>query len=106
MPFSRLVQWGGWAGMLGGLLWALFPLATVLVGSLSNTQPGSLNHLAAAGVYWLMAVLPLLLLLVGLAGLRALPSGAYGRLANVGFLVSFIAPPVGHETEGAPSRSM
>jgi hypothetical protein len=89
MP-SGLVRWGGWAGIIGGLLWALFPLATVLV-DMSNTQPGSLNHLAAAGVYWLMAVLPLLLLLVGLAGLRALPSGAYGRLANVGFLVSFLA---------------
>jgi hypothetical protein len=89
MP-SGLVRWGGWAGIIGGLLWALFPLATVLV-DMSNTQPGSLNHLAAAGVYWLMAVLPLLLLLIGLAGLRALSSGAYGRLANVGFLVSFLA---------------
>ncbi len=71
-------------------MWASFPLATVLV-SLKNTQPGSLTHLAAAGVYWLMGVLALLLLVVGLAGLRALHGGAYGRLGNVGFLVSFLA---------------
>ena len=89
MP-SGLVRWGAWAGMLGGLMWALFPLATVLV-SLKNTQPGSLAHLAAAGVYWLMAVLALLLLLVGLAGLRALHGPAYRRVGNVGFLASFIA---------------
>ena len=89
MP-SGLVRWGAWAGMLGGLMWALFPLATVLV-SPKNTQPGTLAHLAAAGVYWLMAVLALLLLLVGLAGLRALHGRAYRRIGNVGFLVSFLA---------------
>ena len=89
MP-SGLVRWGAWAGMLGGLLWALFPLATILV-SIKDTQPGSLAHLAAVVVYWLMAVLPLLLLLVGLAGLGALHGGAYGRLGNIGFLLSFLA---------------
>jgi hypothetical protein len=76
--------------MLGGLLWALFPLATVIV-RLEGTQPGSLAHIGSAAVYWLMAVLPLLLLMVGLAGLRALYGEAYGRLGNVGFLVSFLA---------------
>jgi hypothetical protein len=63
--------------MLGGLVWALFPLATVLV-SMDSTQPGSLSHIGAASVYWLMGVLPLLLLLIGLVGLHALHSGAYG----------------------------
>jgi len=87
---SVLVRWGAWAGVLGGLLWSLFPLAIVVV-SIEDTQPGTLTHLSAAVVYWLMAVLPLLLLLVGLAGLRALHSSAYGRLGNVGFLVSFLA---------------
>jgi hypothetical protein len=90
IPFSSLVRWGGWAGMLGGLLWALFPLATVLV-SMKGTQPGTTAHIGAAAVYWLMAVLPLLLLLVGLVGLRALHSGAYGRLGNIGFLTCFVA---------------
>jgi hypothetical protein len=76
--------------MLGGLLWALFPLATVIVG-MEGTQPGTVAHVGSAAVYWLMAVLPLLLLLVGLVSLRALHSGAYGRLGNVGFLVSLLA---------------
>ena len=57
--------------MLGGLLWALLPLATVIV-SMEGTQPGTLAHIGAAVVYWLMAVLPLLLLVVGVVGLRAL----------------------------------
>jgi hypothetical protein len=89
MP-SGLVRWGAYAAMLGGLVWALFPLATVLV-SMDSTQPGSLSHIGAALVYWLMGVLPLLLLLIGLVGLHALHSGAYGRLGNVGFFVSFLA---------------
>jgi hypothetical protein len=89
MP-SDLVRWGAYAGMLGGLLWALFPLATVLV-SMDSTQPGTMAHIGAAVVYWLMAVLPLLLLVVGLVGLRALHGRAYGRLGNVGFLASFLA---------------
>ena len=77
--------------MLGGLLWALFPLATVFVG-MEGAQPRTMAHIGAAAVYWLMAVLPLALLLVGLAGLRrALHGEAYGRLGNVGFLVSFPA---------------
>ncbi len=76
--------------MLGGLLWALFPLATVIV-SMKGTQPGTMAHIGAAAVYWLMAVLPLLLLLVGVVALRALPSAAYGRLGNIGSLLSLLA---------------
>jgi hypothetical protein len=76
--------------MLGGLSWALFPLATVLV-SMDDTQPGTLAHISAAAVYWLMGVLPLLLLLVGVVGLRVLHRGAYGRLGNIGLLVSLLA---------------
>ena len=48
MP-SGLVRWEAWAGMIGGLLWALFPLATILL-SIKDTQPESLAHLAAAVV--------------------------------------------------------
>jgi hypothetical protein len=90
MASANWIRWGGTAGMVGGLLWVLFPLSTALV-SLEDTQPGTLAYVAAAASYWLMAVLPLLLLLVGLMGLRALFGGAYGRLGNVGFLVSFVA---------------
>jgi hypothetical protein len=53
--------------------WALFPLATVDF-SIEDTQPGTLDHLATLVVYWLMAVLPLLLLLVGLVDKLLRPS--------------------------------
>jgi hypothetical protein len=89
MSSRTLVGWSARAGMLGGLLWALFPLATVVV-SLDETRSGTPSYLAAA-LYWLMAVVPLVLLLIALAGLRAAFGGAYGRLGNAGFLISFVA---------------
>ncbi len=88
MPSSELIRWSAWAGMLGGLLWALFPILTVLV-SLEDTQPWTLAHLSAGAVYSLMAVISLLLML-GLVGLRALHRQSHGRLGNIGFL-SFAA---------------
>jgi hypothetical protein len=90
MSSSNFLRWGGIAGMLGGLLWALFPLATVLV-NMEDTQPGTMAHTVAAVVLWLMAVLPLLLLAVGVVGLRALHNGAYGRLGTIGLPVSLLA---------------
>lgn len=42
-----LVGWSARAGMLGGLLWALFPLSTVVV-SLDETRSGTPSYLAAA----------------------------------------------------------
>lgn len=87
---SNWIRWGGTAGMAGGTLWALFPLSTALV-SLKDTQPRTLAYLATVASYWLMAVLPLLLMLVGLMGLRTLFGGAYGRLGKVGFFVSSFA---------------
>jgi hypothetical protein len=90
MSSRTLVGWSARAGMLGGLLWALFPVATVVV-SLDETQFGTPSYLAATALYWLMAVVPLLLLLFALAGLHAAFGGAYGRLGNAGFLISYVA---------------
>lgn len=87
---SNFARWVGPAGMLGGVLWALFPLATALV-SIEDTRPGTPSYLATVALYWLLAVLPLLLLLVGMMGLPPLLGGAYGRLRNVGFFVSSVA---------------
>lgn len=88
MSSRTLIGWGAWSGMLGGILWAVLPLGTVAV-DIQDARPGTLVHLASATVYWLLAVLPLALLLVGLVGLRALHAETYGRLGNAGFLVSF-----------------
>jgi hypothetical protein len=76
--------------MVGGLLWALFPLSTAFV-SHEYTQPGTLAYVAAIASDWLMAVLPLLLLIVGQMGLRAIYGGDFGRLGKVGILVSSAA---------------
>ena len=85
MSSSNLVRWGAWAGMLGGLSWALFPLGELREVDSVLTPWGSLAY------YGLGYLLPQLLMLVGLAGLRALRGGSYGWLGNAGILVSFVA---------------
>ena len=90
MNSPKLIRWGGLAAIAGGLLWALFPLGSVLV-SFEETPPGTPAHLAAASVYWLMAVVSLLLLILGLVSLHSLHKRAYGRLGNAGFFVSLAA---------------
>jgi hypothetical protein len=75
--------------MLGGALWALFPFGTPVA---SFEGSSTLGHPASVAYYWLMAVVPLLLLLVGLVGLYAgQRRGAYGRLGKVGFPISILA---------------
>lgn len=86
----NFVRWGGTAGMVGGLLWALFPLSTAFV-SFEDTQTGTLAYFATAASYWLMAVLPLLLMVVGQMGLRAVYGRDFGRLGTAGVLVSSAA---------------
>jgi hypothetical protein len=85
MPSSNLVRWGAWAGMLGGLLWALFPLGELPTVDSVLTRWGSLAY------YGLGYLLPQLLMLLGLVRLHALRGGSYGWLGNVGIFVSFIA---------------
>jgi hypothetical protein len=64
MSSPRWIGWAAPAVVVGGLLWALFPLGTVIV-DLDKTQLGTLASLATAALYWLMAVVSLLLI-VGL----------------------------------------
>ena len=85
MSSSNLVRWGAWAGMLGGLLWALFPLGELPEVASVLTPRGSLAY------YALMYLLPQVLMLVGLARLHALRSSRYGRLGKGGIFVSFVA---------------
>jgi hypothetical protein len=85
MSSSNLVRRGAWAGMLGGLLWALFPL-----GELPEVD-SVLTPRVSVAYYGLGYLLPQLLMLVGLAGLHALRNRSYGSLGNVGIFVSFAA---------------
>jgi hypothetical protein len=82
---SKLTLWSARAGMLGGLLWALFPLGDLPVASLVLTPQGSLAY------YGLGYLAPQLLLLLGLAGLHTFRRRSYGRLGTLGFLMSFVA---------------
>jgi hypothetical protein len=80
---SNLVRWGAWAGMLGGLLWVLFPLGELPKVYSVLTPRGVLAY------YSLGYLLPQLLMLVGLAALHTLYRRSYGWLGNVGVFVSF-----------------
>ncbi len=85
---SDLVRWGGLAGILAGVAWAVsgivhfamvYPQAgTGPTGSLSNYLIESAHAVAEAGM-------------VGaLLGLRARQAPAYGRLGMVGFVLAFL----------------
>lgn len=82
------IQRCGLAGMIGGLLWMLWPLGNSFAG---DTRPGMPADVAVAGMDWLLAVAPLLLFLVGLAGLRSLYGRGFGRFGKAGLIVSFVA---------------
>jgi len=71
--------------MLGGLLWALFPLGELPVVHLVLTPEGSLAY------YGLGNLCAALLLLIGLKGFHAIHRRSYGWLGSVGFSVSFVA---------------
>jgi hypothetical protein len=73
------------AGMLGGLLWALFPLGQLPAVHLVLTPKGSIAYFSLG---YLCATL---LLLTSLQGFHALHRRGYGWLGTVGFYVSFVA---------------
>lgn len=90
MSSMNSIQRCGLAGMIGGVLWMLWPLGASFVG-VESTQPGTPANVAVAAMDWLLAVAPLLLFLVGLAGLRVLYGRGFGRFGKAGLLVSFVA---------------
>jgi hypothetical protein len=78
-------SWSARAGILGGMLWALFPL-----GELPEVD-SVLTPRVSLAYYGLGYLLPQLLMLVGLAGLHALRGRSHGWLESVGIFVSFVA---------------
>jgi hypothetical protein len=87
---STTVRRGGTAAVTGGVLWALLPVI-VTAAHIEDTQRGTLSFAGVAVAYWAVGVLPLLLLLAGLGGLRrALADGA-GQLGTAGIVVSGVA---------------
>ena len=82
---SDLTRRGGLAGMLGGVLWVLFPLGELPEVNLLLTPQVYLVY------YGLGYLLPQLLLLVSLQRLHTLHRRSYGWLGTLGFYVSFTA---------------
>jgi hypothetical protein len=83
--YSNPTRWSAWAGLFGGLLWALFPLGELPSAHLVLAPKGSLAYF---GLGYLCATL---LLLMGLKGLHAIHRRSYGWLGSVGLFVSFAA---------------
>jgi hypothetical protein len=85
MRSSNPTRWSAWAGLFGGMLWALFPLGELPWAHVVLTPKGSLAYY---GLGYLCATL---LLLMGLKGLHANYRRTYGWLGSVGLFVSFVA---------------
>ena len=90
-------------GAVGGVLWALFPLAFGLV-SLEETEFGTPAFFAVAASYWLFGVLPPLLLVVGHRALRDALGDTAGKVGRTGLVlaaVGLLAMAVGNGIEVA-----
>lgn len=99
--FTTSVQRAATAATAGGLLWALLPADFGLV-DLADTPRGTLSFLAVAASFWIVGVLPLALLLVGLAGFRTVLGTDAGRLGTAGIAGSalgLLAMLLGNGTE-------
>ena len=75
------------AGLVGGALWALLPVAWN-VAHVSEFEFGTLSFVAVAVSYWIFAVLPPALIVAGVVALRRV-LGA-GRVGAIGSVVSMI----------------
>jgi hypothetical protein len=76
-------------GALGGALWTLFPLAFGLV-HLEETAFGTPEFFAVAASYWLLGVLPPVLLVVGHRALENALGPAAGKAGRVGLALAAV----------------
>ena len=93
---------GATAAIAGGTLWALLAVAARLVGD-EDPAPG-IEFAGVVTVFWIFLVLPPLLLLVGLRGLRSALGPAAGRTGTAGAVlagVGYAAMAVGNGIEMA-----
>jgi hypothetical protein len=75
------------AGLVGGALWALFPVAFGLA-ALEDVEPGTLSWVAVAASYWLFGVVPPVLIVVGLGALRRSLGDGLGAVGRIGLPVA------------------
>ena len=77
------------AGLVGGALWALLPVAWGVV-SIDDVEFGSLSFVAVAASYWIFAVLPPALIVAGLVALRRALAADAGRVGAAGIVVAAV----------------
>jgi len=89
MSSQKLIPWGGWASILGGVLWIAGVILTAsrprgCIGDECAFRPMREGGLLDAGLF----LLAVLLLALGIAGLviRAQNSGRLGRLGRAGLI--------------------
>ena len=84
---STTISRAATTGLVGGALWVLLPISWS-VAVLDDVEPGILGWFAVSAAYWIFAVLPPALIIVGLAALRRALGD--GRLAQIGIAVAGI----------------
>jgi hypothetical protein len=77
------------AGMIGGALWALLPLAWA-AANFDDVESGTLAWFGVAAASWIFAVLPPVLIVVGVTGLRRALGAEAGRVALTGIAVAIV----------------
>jgi hypothetical protein len=77
------------AGLVGGALWALLPVAWSAAG-VDDVEFGTLSFVAVAASYWIFAVLPPALIVAGLVGLRRALGADAGKGGAVGLVLSMV----------------
>ena len=84
---STTISRAATTGLVGGALWVLLPISWS-VAVLDDVEPGTLGWFAVSAAYWIFAVLPPALMIVGLTALRR--SLGDGRLGQIGIAVAGI----------------
>ena len=77
---STTISRAATTGLVGGALWVLLPVSWS-VAVLDDVEQGTLGWFAVSAAYWIFAVLPPVLIVVGLTALRrALGDGRHGQI--------------------------
>lgn len=86
---STAIELGATAGLIGGAGWAIFPWGTPFTEAAEGTVP-PVGEVASAVCFWLLLVVPALLLLLGLGALHAHHRPRYGRVGTAGAVLTGI----------------
>jgi hypothetical protein len=77
------------AGLVGGGLWALLPVAWAVAGP-ESAEPGTVSFIAVAASFWVFLVAAPALLVCGVAALRRALGDSAGRVGLAGLVVAAV----------------